>query len=101
MEVVVINKVTNEEHEAMLINKVIPAIKAKFPTSSKGNPIYIQLDNAGPHTTRVDELINNMSKADGWNIKMKKQPPCSPDFNILDLVSHSIDQKNRERSFDR
>ena len=35
MEVVAINKVTNKEHEAMLVNKVIPAIKAKFPMSAK------------------------------------------------------------------
>ena len=72
MEVVTIDKVTNKEHKAMLVNKVIPAIKSKFPTSAKKKPIYIQLDNAGPHTARVDKLINNMCKADGWNIVMKK-----------------------------
>ena len=86
-ERVAIDKVTNKEHKDMLVKKVIPAIKAKFPTSSKNKPIYIQLDNAGPHTKRVDKLINSMSKADGWDIRMKKKPPCLPDFNILDLVS--------------
>ena len=80
IELVAIDKVTNKEHhEEMLVNKVIPAIKAKFPKSSKNKPVYIQLDNAGPHTKCVNKLIDNMSNADGWGIQMKKQPPCSPE----------------------
>ena len=83
VEFIAIDKVTIKEHKEMLVNKAIPAIKAKFPTSSKYKPIYIQLDNAGSHTTRVDKLINNVLKADGWDIRMKKQPPSSPDFISL------------------
>ena len=71
----------------LLVNKVIPAIKAKFHRSSKNQTISIQLDNARPHTVRVDRLIKQMLKDSGWNIKMKKQPPHSPDLNALDLVS--------------
>ena len=41
MDAVAINKVTKKEHKAMLVNEVIPAIKAKFPTNSKNKPIYI------------------------------------------------------------
>ena len=41
IEQVAIDKVANKDHKAMLVNKVIPAIKAKFPTSSKIKPIYI------------------------------------------------------------
>ena len=87
IETVAIDKVINKEHEEMLVNKMIPAIKAKFPACSKKNPIFIQLDNAGPHTLQVDKVIENMSKADGWDIRMKKQPPCLPNFNILNFIS--------------
>ena len=87
VERLAIDKVTNKEHKEMLVKKVVPAIKAKFPASSKNKPVCIQLDNAGPHTLRVDKVIENMSKADGWDILMKKQPLCLLDFNVLDLVS--------------
>ena len=75
MEQVPIKFVTDVEHERMLVDMVIPAIKAKFPSSSKGKPLFIQMDNAQPHTVRVDKLI------------IKRQPPNLPDMNILDLVS--------------
>ena len=73
----------------MLLDNVIPAIKAKFPTSRKNRPIYIQMDNAKPHTVRVDKLIEEQCSQDGWDIRIKKQPPNSPDLNVLDLVSNS------------
>ena len=87
MEQVPIAKITNLEHEEMLVNHVLPAIKDKFPKSYKSKTIHIQLDNARPHTVRVDRHIEQMSKESGWNIKMMKQPPNSPGLNVLDLVS--------------
>ena len=78
MEQVPIAKITNLEHEEMLVNHVLPAIKDKFPKSYKNKTIHIQLDNARPHTVRVDRQIEKMSSDSGWNIKMKKQPPNSP-----------------------
>jgi hypothetical protein len=87
MEQVPMLSITNVEHEQMLVDKVLPAIKEKFPKAYKNKTINIQLDNARPHTVRVDRLIEQMSKDSGWNIKMKKQPPNSPDLNVLDLVS--------------
>ena len=87
LETVGIQSITNVEHERMLIDNVIPAIKAKFP--SRNRTIYIQMDNAKPHTIRVDKLIEEECKkdGDGWDIRIKRQPPNSPDFNVLDLVS--------------
>ena len=76
----------------MLVDNVIPAIKAKFPTSQKNRPVYIQLDNARPHTIRVDKLIEEQCSKDedGWDIRIKRQPPNSPDLNVLDLVSNDL-----------
>ena len=57
-----IGTVTNVEHGWMLVEKVIPAIKAKFPSSCKNKPLYIQLDNARPNTVKVDELIKQHNR---------------------------------------
>jgi len=65
------------------------------------SPSIFNLTNAGPHTARVDELIKNMSKADGWNIVMKNQPPCSPDFNILDLEFFNCIQSIQSKKLTR
>jgi len=87
MEQVPIKSVTNVEHERMLVDMVITAIKAKFPSSSKGKPLFIQADNARPHTVRVDKLIEEVERqsTNGWDIRIQRQPPNSPDMNILDL----------------
>ena len=91
LETVAIKSVTNVEHERMLVDNVVPAIKANFPVSRKNQPVYIQLDNARPHTVRVDKLIEEQCAVgvDGWDIRIKRQPPNSPDLNVLDLVSEN------------
>jgi len=87
IEMVAIKNVTKFEHERMLVDNAIPAIKTKFPSRCKNRPLYIQLDNARPHTVCVDELIEQLNRwwNNGWNIQIKRQPPNSPDMNILDL----------------
>ena len=41
--------VTKEVSRDFLVNKVLPAIKEKWPAEEKGLPIYIQQDNARTH----------------------------------------------------
>ena len=79
LETVEIQSVTNVEQEHMLVDNVVPAIKAKFLASLKNRPVYIQLDNARPHTKRVDKLIEEQCSIDkdGWDIQIKRQPPNS------------------------
>ena len=91
LETVAIKSVTNVEHKRMLVDNVIPAIKADFPVSRKNQPVYIQLYNARPHTVRVDKLIEEQCSLgdDGWHIRIKRQPPNSPGLNVLDLVSET------------
>ena len=67
------------------IEKLLPAIREKWPASSKDIPIYIQQDNARPHVNPDDATITAACQRDGWNIKLTSQPPNSPDFNVLDL----------------
>ncbi|ETV90434.1 hypothetical protein H310_14785 [Aphanomyces invadans] len=65
-----------------VINKVIPVIKASFSSASK--QVLLQHDNATPHGSITDAVLEGMS-TDGWTFKIRKQPPNCPDLNVLDL----------------
>ena len=67
----------------MLVEKVIPQIKQKWPAGSKR--CIIQQDNAKAHTTGEDSVIMQATKHDRIRMKLSNQPPKSPDFNVLDL----------------
>ncbi|ETV79646.1 hypothetical protein H257_06903 [Aphanomyces astaci] len=84
-----------------VITRVVPAIKAKFPSVNKR--VVLQHDNATPHGAITDAILECVS-TDGWTFVVQRQPPNSPDLNVLDLgyfasiqslqnkvVSHSID----------
>ena len=72
METKCITRIKSLEMTNILVKKVIPAIKEKWPAGSKR--CIIQQDNTNPHTTREDIPM-----------ELSNQPPNSPDFNILDL----------------
>ncbi|ETV97619.1 hypothetical protein H310_09515 [Aphanomyces invadans] len=65
-----------------VVTQVIPAIKAKFPTSNKR--IVLQHDNATPHGGVTNKDLVS-SSTDGWTFVVRSQPPNSPDLNVLDL----------------
>ena len=83
METKPILSITGKVIKKMMLEKVLPAIKAKFPV--KNLPLFIQMDNAGPHTNLVDKTIEDAGKVGGWDIRVRRQPANSPDLNILDL----------------
>lgn len=66
------------------INKLIPAIKMKWPQTASKN-ITIQQDNARPHISGNDPDFLAAATSDGFNIQLKQQPANSPDLNVLDL----------------
>ncbi|OWZ03197.1 hypothetical protein PHMEG_00025113 [Phytophthora megakarya] len=76
-------------YSAMLKDKVFPAIRAVWPTTSllgdKRREIFVQQDNAGPHVLEHDTDIAKVGCKDGWKIRMKCQPARSPGMNVLDL----------------
>jgi hypothetical protein len=77
--------VTKATSREFLINKVLPAIKAKWPTEERHLPIFIQQDNARTHIDVNDSDFVAAAQCDGWNIQLTCQPPNSPDLNVLDL----------------
>ena len=77
--------VTKEIYCDFLINKVLPAIREKWPRRNAGMPIYVQQDNAKPHIRSDDPAFVEASRLEGFDIKLRCQPPNSPDTNVLDL----------------
>ncbi len=82
-----------------LFLQVFPAIRKKWPrfffesSRNKSRPIFVQQDNARPHTKLDDVAVQEASKIGGYNIQMVCQPANSPDCNILDLgMFNSIDR---------
>ncbi|KAF0704090.1 hypothetical protein AaE_015111 [Aphanomyces astaci] len=77
--------VNAEEYQNFVLNRVLPAIKAKMPSVSKR--VVIQHDNASPHASVSDGVLDAIQGhfADGWEFRVRRQPPNSPDLNVLDL----------------
>ncbi|XP_042056175.1 uncharacterized protein LOC121800731 [Salvia splendens] len=84
METKAVHSVTKEVMRDCLINKIIPAIKARWSVWASKD-IYIQQDNATPHITAMDPEFQAVANSDGFRIQLICQPANSPDTNILDL----------------
>ena len=88
-----------------LIEKVLPAIKEKWPTEERGLPIFIQQDNARTHIDVNDPAFVQAAQADGWDIRLTCQPPNSPDLNVLDLgffaAIQALFQKSTPNNIDK
>ena len=79
-----IENINSAEHQKMMESNIIPAIKLKWPTQDE--TVWIHQDNAKPHSQEEDKRIEEIAAADeGCQIKIKRQPPNSPDLNVLDL----------------
>jgi hypothetical protein len=80
-----IASITRDVIRDFMINKVLPAIRSKWPREDVGRPIFIQQDNAPSHLKLDDPEFCAASMLEGFDIRLICQPPNSPDFNILDL----------------
>ncbi|KAF0706140.1 hypothetical protein AaE_014255 [Aphanomyces astaci] len=74
--------VNAEVYRKMIVDNVVPAIKAKMPRQSQANIIYLQQDNASPHASVTTQRLLERGVT---GIGVSNQPPNSPDFNVLDL----------------
>ncbi|KAM3301962.1 hypothetical protein P3S67_016464 [Capsicum chacoense] len=88
METKPIQSVTKDITRACLIEKVLPAIRAKWPASDSNNPIFLQQDNARPHIGNNDLEFIEAARQDGFDIRF------NPNKNVDELVEAV------ERSFD-
>ncbi|KAJ0013448.1 hypothetical protein Pint_20864 [Pistacia integerrima] len=85
METKTINSINKEIYRSYIIEKLLPAIRDKWPRIDAGSPIFIQQDNAKPHIGLDDEYFQSNATKDGFDIRLIYQPPNSPDMNVLDL----------------
>lgn len=80
-----IESINLNEFRSMVYNNILPASRSIVPITNKTRPLFIQQDNARPHTRDDDPEMTAEGLKDGWNIKLQSQPANSPDFNVLDL----------------
>ncbi|VFQ79421.1 unnamed protein product [Cuscuta campestris] len=83
MEIKAVPKIARDVMRSMMIQQLLPAIRAKWPGTSK--QVIIQQDNAKPHIDINDLEFVSASKEGDWDIQLQFQPPNSPDLNVLDL----------------
>ena len=89
-------KVTKPVYRRMLIDRVIPAIKQKWPDLNRD--IVLQQDGASAHI-RADDMEFGITARQGlWNITVLTQAPKSPDTNICDLSFFRALQSEQWRS---
>ncbi len=105
-------KVTKAVYRDFLINKIMPAIRDKWPLSfferdpylDRSRPIIIQQDNCRVHVRPDKPQVVAAGKKKGWNIMMQNQPANSPDFNVCDLglfwALDAIQQKTPKSTVD-
>ena len=89
--------VTKATSRKFLINKVLPAIKAKWLAEERHFPIFIQQDNAKTHIDVNNPEFLSAAQCDGWDIRLTCQPSNLPELNVLDLVFFAAIQALFER----
>ena len=75
--------ITQEVYHEYLIQKFLPAVKERCPTSN--GRIWLQQDRAKSHILEDDMEFKEAVDEIGLNLTMFTQSPNSPDTNILDL----------------
>jgi hypothetical protein len=83
--------------ESFFIEKVIPAIKEKWPRYEIGQPIFIQQDNARCHVNEDDIEFRQAVSQDGFDIWLMCRPPNSQEPNVSDLGSFSVIQSMQHK----
>ncbi|CAI8613497.1 unnamed protein product [Vicia faba] len=90
---------------SFLIDKVLPAIREKWPRDDLKSTIFIQQDNTRTHINHNDPLFCEAATKDGFDIRLMCQPANSPDLNILDLgffsAIQSLQYKEAPKTIDQ
>lgn len=91
-------------YRAYLIEKVLPALAKCWPQEDGLRPLFLQQDNARPHIAANDPAFLADVARSGLNVRLRNQPPNSPDLNALDLgifVSIQVlQQRTQQRNID-
>ena len=80
-----VENINHAQFQKMLVENVLPAVRQKMPRGCRRHPIFVQQDNARPHGSAPDSALQAELGRDGWQVRIRFQPPNSPDLNVLDL----------------
>jgi hypothetical protein len=78
--------IDRNKYRELLIDLILPAILAKFPTVYLERGVEIQQDGAKVHILPDDEEWFEAVEVTGCKIRLYNQPAQSPDTNINDLA---------------
>jgi hypothetical protein len=70
MEVKPITSIKREIIRDFMIEKVLPAIRAKWPCEDVNKPIYIQQDNAPSYLEVDDPLFIETAQQAGFDVRL-------------------------------
>ena len=87
---------TRRIYRQMLVEEVVPAIKAKWPDRNRN--IILQQDGASAHIPADDMEFGLVARTGTWNINILTQAPKSPDTNVCDLSFFRALQSEQWRS---
>lgn len=87
---------TRRIYRQMLVEDVVPAIKAKWP--DRNRDIILQQDGASAHIPADDMEFGLVARTGTWNINILTQAPKSPDTNVCDLSFFRALQSEQWRS---
>ncbi|KAG3183880.1 hypothetical protein PC128_g13959 [Phytophthora cactorum] len=80
----------------MLTSNLLPTLHERWPTNE---PLVIQQDNSPAHIAPEDSGFLDAAAQCGHAIRLKCQPPNSPDLNVLDLgLFNSIQAIKKKKS---
>jgi hypothetical protein len=76
----------NETYQRFMIEKVVTAIKLRWPNQGLNRTVVIKHDGASCHIEGNNVQFNQAAKQGVRNICLEKQHAKSPDTNVLDLL---------------
>ena len=80
--------VTKEVSRDFLVNKVLPALKAKCPDEERGMPIFIQQDNAWTHIAVDDPCWRSLSTKFDRQIRYKNRRTKQTYTHMLFILTY-------------
>lgn len=91
-------------YKSFLIDKVLPALVECWPAADRERTVFLQQDNARPHIAVNDlDFLAAVSRT-GLDVRLRNQPPNSPELNVLDLgfftAIQSLQQRIQQRNID-
>jgi hypothetical protein len=78
-------RVNKETYRTMLMEKLLLAIRTRWPWAGANERVLVQQDNAPAHISPEDPQFTASALQQDLDVQLRCQPPNSPDLNCLNL----------------